>query len=112
MAKRRFRGYAKTAWANRGRYYGKAKGLYGKTGLTITPTFLAGVGAALVLPDNEMLTVGTLAGATLPVRGLGPVKGFSQGYVLGQLAQKYILPKLGINFGNVMGGNTSYSNIV
>lgn len=103
-------------YGNRAAYYTKARGYaskaYAKSGLNLNTTFLAGVGAALVVPDNEMLTVGTLIGATMPIKGMGQVKGFSQGYVFGQVVQKYVLPKLGINFGNVMGGNASYGNVI
>jgi hypothetical protein len=62
-----------------------------------------------------MLTVGGLLGATAPVKGLGPIKGAAQGYIFGQVCQKWVLPKLGINIGNVMGaGSSNYagSNIV
>lgn len=120
MAKRRFRGYAKKAWSNRGSYYSRARSFAGRSyggkfGLNINMPFVAGFAAAFVAPENEMLTVGSLAAATLPVKGMGSVKGAAQGYVLGQVTQKWLLPKLGINIGNIMGqGQTTYpgSNIV
>lgn len=118
MAKKRFskaRAWAGRRYSNRGAYYARAKGFYGKTGLTLNAPFMAGAAAAFVLPENEMLTVGGLLGATAPVKGLGPVKGAAQGYIFGQVLQKYVLPKLGVNIGNIMGqGNNSYpgSNII
>lgn len=108
---------ARKYWGNRKAYFGKARGYaksaYARSGLNITPEFMAGFGAAFVVPDNPMLDAGSIIGATLPLKGMGKIKGVSQGYLLGQLTQQFILPKLGINFGNVMGGNQPrYNNIV
>lgn len=116
MAYRKRYTKTKTIWRNRARYaYGKGRKAYNKMGLNINMPFMAGFAGAFILPENEMLTVGSLVGATAPIKGLGMVKGAAQGYVLGQVTQKWILPKLGINFGNIMGpGQNNYpgSNIV
>lgn len=108
---------ARAAWSNRKAYYGRARGYakraYGKTGLTITPSFMAGFGAAFVVPDNPMLDAGSIVVSTFPIRGKGKFEQLAKGYLLGQLTQQFILPKLGINFGNIMGGNQPrFSNIV
>lgn len=109
MAKGKYRAKARS-YGKRG--YGYAKRGYnfsnksygGKFGLTITPAFIAGAVAAFVVPDNAMLDAGGIALACAPVKGLGPAKGAAQGYVLGQLMQQFVLPKLGINVPNLMGG--------
>lgn len=107
---------ARKYYGNRKAYYAKARG-YGKkaynmAGLRITPEFMAGFGAAFVVPDNAMLDAAAIVGTTLPIKGLGKVRGVASGYLLGQLTQQFILPKLGINFGNVMGGNQPRFNYV
>lgn len=118
MAKRfsKARAWAGRRYANRAAYYTKARSFgsaaYKRSGLQLNAPFLAGAAAAFVLPENEMLTVGGLLGATAPVRGLGPIKGAAQGYVFGQVCQKWLLPKLGVNIGNVMGAGQTYGNVV
>lgn len=117
MAKRfsRARAWAGRRYAKRGAYMARARGVYNKTGLNLSMEYMAGFVGAFVLPENEMLSIGAAAVAVAPIKGLGKVKGAGQGYLAGQIVQKWLLPKLGINIGNIMGaGNNNYpgSNII
>lgn len=56
----------------------------------------AGILAAFAVPQNTDIDMAAIMVAAAPVRGLGKIKGFAQGYVFGQALQHWLLPKAGI----------------
>lgn len=114
----------RSAWGNRRAYVSRARGYArggynrmnksygGRFGLRITPTWAASFVAAFVVPDNSMIDAAAIAGATAPVKGMGMIRDAASGYLAGQLTQQFILPKLGININNIMGGTQNRFNFV
>lgn len=79
----------------RGRFRARAskKGFgmsFGKFGLNITPSMLAGVAIGMTNLDEKLPQGAVLAAAVAPVRGIGVIKGAAQGVVLGNLLQGFL----------------------
>lgn len=100
---------ARNAYANRRVYYGKARGYaskaYAKSGLNLSPAFIAGAAASFVLPKTGINTAGLvdtaiIAGATAPIKGLGQAKGACQGYLFGKVIQSFLGNPLTSQAGN------------
>lgn len=103
---RRAKGY----YRGRASYYGgRAKSFgkkaYAKSGLNLSVPFLAGLAGAFVMPADPRIDMVGVAVATVPIKGLGKVKGVAQGYVFGQAMQHYVLPMVGINIPDVLNGS-------
>lgn len=90
---------AKNAYANRRVYYAKARSYgskaYAKSGLQISPAFIAGVATPFVTPMAGVSLAGLpetaiLAGSSVPIKGLGNIKGYCQGYVIGKVLQSFV----------------------
>lgn len=101
--KQRF--YRGRNWVNRnfmasGRRYGR-KGM----GLNLSVEFLAGlaVGAATDI-DNKIPANVKVFAACAPVRGMGKVKGFAQGLLVGDMLSGFV-PRIGNGNGNRSFGN-------
>lgn len=107
---RRFKGrnYSrKGTW--RGRSYGANFGTrgisanVGKMGFNLTPAFMLGTVVGYTNFDDKIPAELTLAAASAPISGIGPVKAAAQGILMGNLIQSVIKNKglsgKGSNFG-------------
>lgn len=83
----------------RGRFYAAGKrGLqagYGGFGLRLSTEYIAGIIIGMTNYDKQIPAEIKLAAAVAPITGLGKVKGFAQGLVLGDLIQN----KMGYTIG-------------
>lgn len=105
---RRYRTYRRRGTYRGRRYYGTAsrRGFsagYGKAGFNLTMPFIVGAAVGYGNMDAAIPAELTLAAAAAPVRGIGTVKGFAQGVLIGNLAQSMMKNKglsgKGSNFG-------------
>lgn len=107
MARRynRFRRYGSRATI----IYRRGRSFYGRNRRGIVGgAFLAGAAASFVAPTtgNAMADTAILAAAVAPIKGLGPIKGAAQGWVLGKIVQQFVgNPIKGLTTGSNTGGN-------
>lgn len=79
--------------ARAGGYYRRGRAFYSKNRRGIIGgAFLAGAAASFVAPTtgNQLADTAILAAAVAPIKGLGPVKGAAQGWVLGKIVQQFV----------------------
>lgn len=105
---RNFRAKYNRQWAGARYSSAKSRGrsAYNKSGLNLSMPFIAGLAAAFVMPADPKIDMAGVAVATMPIKGLGKIKGAAQGYVFGQAMQHYVLPMVGINIPDVMNMNS------
>lgn len=109
MARRynRFRRYGSRATI----VYRRGRNFYSKNRRGIVGgAFLAGAAASFVAPTtgNQLADTAILAAAVAPIKGLGPVKGAAQGWVLGKIVQQFI----GNPVQGMLGGQNNNNNQV
>ena len=82
---------------------------FGSTKLQISTGFLAGVAAGVTNLDNKIPADVRIALAAAPITGIGMVKGFFQGAILGDIAQK----RLGFRLpaGATSGGQSAFVGV-
>lgn len=99
----------RNAYSNRGAYYAKARSYgskaYAKSGLNLSPAFIAGAVGSFAVPmaginTSGLIDTAIIAGATAPVKGLGQAKGACQGYLFGKVIQSFIGNPLTSSAGN------------
>lgn len=93
----RFRSRARGYYNNRAVYINRARNV-NKRFFGVTPEFLIGAGAGLLMPHNQMIDNVAVIGAVAPLK-MGKVKQVASGYVFAHACKSLI----GGGIGNIPG---------
>lgn len=79
------------------RYKSGFRKMYNKAGINLTTEFLLGAAVGSLTDfDNKIPAPVKILTACAPVRGMGQIKGFAQGMLVGDILSAYV-PKFGTN---------------
>lgn len=101
---------AKGYYRSRAKYYGGRARSYARsaaqrTGLNTSMFFWGGVAAAFAIPQNTDIDMAAIMVNQFPMKGIPyQARQATGGYIFGQAAQHWLLPKVGVNIPDIGNG--------